>query len=625
MKELKRITFFIILLFILPFVVNAATTLSASTQKPVVGTSFYIEINMNYGKTQTIQEAHLKVTYDTEFIEFEDVTWAQSRGVYSVSNGTIYIDKTSSTSSWQYGGQVIIKFKVLKSGQTKLSLEATKTSYFSDGTEIAMPANEMPGITITPVEPSSSTKIGTLVVVGYTLSPTFSKTKYNYTVVVPSDVTSVEVKATKGESNQTITGTGKRELEYGDNKVTVKVTAQNGASSSYEIIIKRTDNRTGDVTLKKLSVTNTDIEYVEGQTTYEATVSRSIDSVLITASTTDTNAILTGTGKKELTIGKNTFYLSLSTVDQKGKSVTQTYTIIITRSEEEFQIEESSSELQTLNINGLLLDLSDNKTTFQYGISKDINELSITATPKSKTAKVEITGNENLQNGLNLVTITVTETTEESTEYKIVVYKDPKNATVIQDISTTDFTEDKLYQTVSNADNIIPIETVKALKDSNKTLYYNVVNIYNGLISQIALHNNLEDKEIDATITKTSTSPLTYEINIPKDNEITLYLDDIYQDGAIIKIYSYTNSGEYTLITEGIKVENGYVTFTTNDDNHYVFTQNSLIKEQTALSKFISKYLTYIIAVIIILVAIIFIIYLKSKKEKQNNQNEPLY
>lgn len=615
----KYLIIFTLLFIIFPFMVNAATELSASTQNPVVGTNIYVQLDANYGNNYQISSMHLLVNYDTSYLELDEVIWIQTRASYTEKNGVITIDKDGGN-YWDTGAIMQFKFKVLKAGISTISVAAKRDShnavidsYYSNGTPIGQSFGK---VSISASNPSTSTIIKALGVEGYTLQPTFSKTNYFYNLTVPSDVTTVNITAEKGSSGQTITGTGKRALQYGDNRVRVIVTAQDGTSRTYEIMINRTDNRTGDTSLKSISVSNTNIKIEEGKTTYEATVGRSIDNVLITARTNDPNATLSGTGKKSLIIGKNTFTLTVSS--SGGKETT--YTIIVNRSTEDLQTNIKSSKLISLKVNSLVMDLSNKRTTWLYGVSNEYNELDIEAISESSTATVKIKGNKNLKEGLNKITITVTETNEEVTEYTLIIYKNPDNVTIINDLNNIN--SDSIYLTTSQDPITIPVTN---LNKNKYKLYYNVVNIYNGLLYQIVLSNNIPQKDFTMFFTKNNSNTLSYQTNIPAGNNITLYLNEVYKDNQVVKIYTYNDDNNYTLLTDGITVKDGYISFTTNGDKNYIITNIDLIEEEGPFDKLVKKYGKYII-ITIILSIIIIIIYIKIKKKLQSNERkEPSY
>ena len=140
-------------------------------------------------------------------------------------------------------------------------------------------------------------------------------------------------------NKQTINGAGKHTLNYGDNRINVEVTSENGMTNTYEIMVTRKDNRLKNTALKSLSVSNTDI-----------IVSRSVSSVFIAATPEVENSTLTGTGTKQLEIGLNTF--TLTVIGDDGSS--QNYTIYITRSTEELQKEiESTNLLNFIEMQGI--------------------------------------------------------------------------------------------------------------------------------------------------------------------------------------------------------------------------------------------------------------------------------
>ena len=624
MKIIKRFIFTIIALFFLfPCLTKAATELSAATQNPVVGSYVYVQLEANYGDTLKIKDFHVYIDYDPTYFSLEDVIWIRfgaDKGTEKIEQGRVYIDKTSG--NWASGPIVQLKLKVLKAGFTEIDVDRNGESYYTNGDVMAQ---TMAGIFINAQEPSSDTLIGTLYVEGYTIQPTFSKKVYNYNLTVPANVTSVNIGATKGNSKQTITGIGKKTLEYGANRVKVIVTAQDKSTSTYEIMITRTDNRTGDTTLKSLTVSNTSIQYNKDKNVYEATVSKSVNSVMITGRTTDPNATLTGTGTKNLNIGLNSFTLKVTSSGGKEQS----YVINIIRSNEELQTIKKSSKLLSLKINNLVLDLSNDKKTFLYGVGKEYSQLSIDAVTESTTATTKITGNEKLESGINLVTITVSEKideeTEETTEYKIITYKNPNSAVVIKDFNNVTGTTDFLYSTTSKNTQTIPISLIKSLKENNTKLYYNIVNMSNGLLYQLILKNNLPETDLDLYITKTNDSPLTYNINIPEDNEITIYVEDTYSSDTEVKVYSYNEELNYTLVTDGVKVQNGYITFNSNGQKNYIITTIDLIKEQSEFDKLLNKYKNIIIGIIVSFIAIIIICIVINKKNKEKESKEPLY
>lgn len=629
MKKIKLFTITILLTFILfPYIVKAATFLEASTQRPVVGSDVYVLLNAMYGDLE-IKEVNVRIKYDPAYLRYDRTFWIQGKGTVTTKDGYLYIKKSPDSRNWTSGNQMQFKFTVLKEGVSKVEIDAVDEngqvveSYYANGDPVAQ---SFANVTINAVKPSTNTFIGSLYVEGYNLSPTFSKTKYEYSLNVPADVTSVNIVAKQGEKNQTITGTGIKKLDYGANRVRVVVSAQDGSSRTYLIVINRKDDRTGDTTLKSLTVSNTNITYDKNKTTYEATVSKTVDSILITAITNDPNATMTGTGKQQLNIGSNTFKLHVTS--SGGNEAT--YTIIINRSNEVIEDIKQSNKLKSLNINNLGFTLDDEKNYYTISIPNNINILNIEAIPESKTATVEILDNNNLQEGINLITVKVTEKSIEDEKqqvrnYLIVAFKQPNNAKLVTELNTN-ITSNIIYETTIDTSHIISKDILDTLKDNNYKLYYEVVNIYNGLEYQVTLNNISSNEDLDVSLNQIDNKNLlTYETKLPKDVDILLYLNERYLDGVNVRLYSYTTEGQYNLITDGIKVDNGYVKFTTNGDTHYIITTEDLLPESEPLTAFFKNNLPLIIGVIVIIIVILLLLNVIKKKKGSKSQNEPLY
>lgn len=617
MKWIKNFIIIIILYLIMPLIANAATSLSASTQNPVVGESFFIQLNIDYGTDKLISEAHYMITYDASVFEFENVIWTQSAGEYRVEPGIIYIDKLSNTAAWEYGGQVQIRFKATRSSSVQIKVSENGRAKYDNGAFISQYYS---GVTINPINPSTNSELSVLYIENFEMLPTFAKEIKEYNLNVPASVTEVTVAAKKGDDKQKITGLGTRVLNYGANRIDVVVQAQDGSTSNYLIMVYREDDRTGDVSLSSILVDNKNLlngEEDKTKDTFQTVVGRSTESVVLTAKTTDPKATLVGTGTKNLEIGENTFTLKVITTND----ITKEYKVIIRRSEQEIQSATLSSKLSRLAIDNFALDLSNNQQTFLYGVSSNKNEINVDTTTESATAQVEINGTTKLQEGPNVIEIKVTETNGEVSEYKIIVYKNISNVLEINDLS--DITNNgniMLYSRNENNNNsLIEKDILDKLKTNNELFYYNVVNMYNGLLYQLKF-NKYDYQELDTKFTKKNNTD-TFETNLPEGIEMQLYIGDLYKDNTIVKIYTYNETGNYQLLTDGVSVTYGYINFKTNGDKNYVFTTKTLIKEQSPLEKFINQYKIFIFGGIFVVLIIILLSFMKKKKKQPEELN----
>lgn len=91
-------------------------------------------------------------------------------------------------------------------------------------------------VVIPPKEYSSNNYLKSLSVEGYEID--FDKNTLEYSIEVENDVEKVNIKATTEDGSASVSGTGEREVTEGNNKLEVKVTAENGNERTYVINVK---------------------------------------------------------------------------------------------------------------------------------------------------------------------------------------------------------------------------------------------------------------------------------------------------------------------------------------------------------------------------------------------------
>lgn len=104
---------------------------------------------------------------------------------------------------------------------------------------------------------SKNNKLKTLGVSGHSISPAFKATRTSYSLTVPSDTSSVTIKALPAHSKATVSGTGAASLTTGLNTKNVTVKAESGAKKTYTIKITRAK-------AKKVRVAVTDLNMRTG-------------------------------------------------------------------------------------------------------------------------------------------------------------------------------------------------------------------------------------------------------------------------------------------------------------------------------------------------------------------------
>ena len=261
----------------------------------------------------------------------------------------------------------------------------------------------------------------------------FKRDKKEYSVEVPNSTSEVEVIAIAVDSKAKISGTGKVSLKEGSNTVEVVVTAEAGNTETYTLKIKRRTaeeeaQSASDATLKNLGINPKEYDFSgfkKDQTEYSAEVPNEIKTVEIYAEATDSKAQVTGTGEIELNEGANE--VKVEVVAQDGTK--KTYTITITRKASEVattSLDNAKFGLSVLTIVGQTISPAFKNDVYSYtvGVKEDLASLDIKTTATDSDAKIEIVGNENLQQGENTITIIVkNEKTNQTATYQITVNK----------------------------------------------------------------------------------------------------------------------------------------------------------------------------------------------------------
>ena len=175
---------------------------------------------------------------------------------------------------------------------------------------------------------SKNNNLGSLSLSNGTLTPTFNANTTNYSATI--NASNVTINATKGDNYQTISGTGTKNLNYGNNKFNIVVTSESGAKKTYTINITRPDNRSSNNNLKSLSIDKGNISFNKNTLNYNVNVDSNVTSIKINASIEDSKAsFVSGYNPRtvNLNYGNNAIQIKVKAENQSIK----TYTINVNR------------------------------------------------------------------------------------------------------------------------------------------------------------------------------------------------------------------------------------------------------------------------------------------------------
>jgi len=264
---------------------------------------------------------------------------------------------------------------------------------------------------------SRNNNLASLEVVGYNLTPTFHKGVTFYATEVKNDVNSIVISATSEDTNATITGTGLKKIETGENYFEIVVTSETNEKKAYTILITKEASDNNYLASLNTSEGTLTPNFQKETTDYMVTVPYEIDTILLNGTSEDTNASITGLGNHNLTEGEN--HISIMVTSESG--LVRNYNVKIIR--------ESimSAYLKELSVANFELDTEFNKEILEYFITvpSDTDNLSVKAVAEDKNANIEITGQDSLEIGMNEIHIEVTASDSITTlEYIIYVNKE---------------------------------------------------------------------------------------------------------------------------------------------------------------------------------------------------------
>lgn len=159
------------------------------------------------------------------------------------------------------------------------------------------------------------------------------------------------------------------------------------------------ETKSNNANLKSLVVENYDIipNFSSDVTEYTLDVTSEVTELSIKAEPEDSKATVTIKGEKELKEGENTVIISVDAED----GTTKLYEIKVTKKEE------TVFGLTSLKIKDANIEFKPDVYSYSINIKSDVDILEIQAVASEEDATVEITGNEGLKEGENIITIIV--------------------------------------------------------------------------------------------------------------------------------------------------------------------------------------------------------------------------
>lgn len=166
-------------------------------------------------------------------------------------------------------------------------------------------------------EARANKNLSSLEVVGYELSPYFNKNNLTYTVIIPEDVTSIEINAEAEAEGAIVRISGNTRLTRQENTVTVRVTAKDGTSRAYSITVLKAPEV--NLKLDSLQIEGLELNPVFDEDTFYYTsslVDTELTSLNVNAVANDETANVEVIGADNLVDGENLINIIVSNDDE---------------------------------------------------------------------------------------------------------------------------------------------------------------------------------------------------------------------------------------------------------------------------------------------------------------------
>lgn len=165
-------------------------------------------------------------------------------------------------------------------------------------------------------EEKSNKNLSSLEVEGYTLNPYFNKNNLTYTVIIPEDVTSLEINAEPEVEGAIVRVSGNTKLTKSENTISVRVTAKDGTSKAYSITVLKVPEV--NLKLNSLQIEGLDLDPTFNSDTFYYTsslIDTELTSLNVSAVANDENANIEVIGADKLVDGDNLINIIVSNED----------------------------------------------------------------------------------------------------------------------------------------------------------------------------------------------------------------------------------------------------------------------------------------------------------------------
>lgn len=346
--------------------------------------------------------------------------------------------------------------------------------------------------------------LATLTVDGVSV-PDFDKDTLEYTLDnVPYSKTSIKIEATAEDTDATITGTGNKGLQTGENKFEVVVTAQNGTPKTYTIYITRAKNNNAKLSLLSVNgyvlVPTFDSDTYDYEVTVDST-KETLSPNEVTAVAEDTNATVFKQEQTALSTTTDNFY-EVKVTAEDGVT-TETYTIKVIRPKS------SDALLKEVKVTGATISPTFESNKFEYTLTVPYGSTDFRVEGIPNYSKTTVFGNGDYTIANNVVTLTTQAENGHTEVYNFTVVEAKSNDATLSGLSVNGYPLDKTFAptTLSYTIGNIPYGTNKLIVNATPNNANSTIEYYVDGVKQDSNTVNIPDSLGTKTITVKVTAP----------------------------------------------------------------------------------------------------------------------
>ena len=367
-KTIKVLMFIVIMLItIIAFsnTANAASfTLTPSSSNVNVGDNYIVTIKGD------------NVTGKFSITGNSNVTITSSKSVW-IENNSATVSVTAKTAGT---GTITVTAVDVADSTTGAAFSGAKSSSVTIKEKAADTPLQTPSTTTTPATTTSKEKSSNNKLSNLGIKPNdftgFKPSTTTYNATVPNDVTEIQVYASAQDSKAKISGTGKVQLQEGENQIKVTCKAENGSSKVYTINVTRSVAEQPvqeqqeqpvepvidepELKLETLAVEGVKLIPVFSSDVFEYTINltdSNIEKLNIKATSNYEQAIIKIAGNADLQVGSNKIIIEVK-LEESDKTVKYTLNVNKTDVSKEINDEITKLKEQAKTKNNILRTVS---------------------------------------------------------------------------------------------------------------------------------------------------------------------------------------------------------------------------------------------------------------------------